>query len=61
MRDWTGTRARTDAEQVPCRYCGANPGQTCVQNTTRRPLQAFPAHTNRTTDAQKTRTPQERP
>jgi len=57
MRDWTGTQIRADAETVPCRYCGAKPGNPCwTKDKNPRPLEAFPAHTMRITDAQKAKT-----
>ncbi|OIN80189.1 zinc finger domain-containing protein [Mycobacterium malmoense] len=53
MRDWTGTRAQSDALAVRCRDCGAEPGELCVNRGEQRPLQAFPAHQKRITDARK--------
>jgi hypothetical protein len=58
MRDWTGTRIRAEAEQIPCRDCHAPAGETC-----RNPhmpdgqLHAFPAHTSRINDSQKEHQP----
>jgi hypothetical protein len=54
MKSWVGSRIRSDAEQVPCRYCHAIAGQQCVTKDLHpRPLEAFPAHTCRIKDAQK--------
>lgn len=52
MRDWTGSRIRADAWTVPCRYCAAIAGEPCVTDTGA-PLEAFPAHTLRISDARK--------
>lgn len=52
MRDWTGTRVREDARTVPCRYCHAIAGDPCVTELGT-PLEAFPAHTMRMSDARK--------
>jgi hypothetical protein len=52
MRDWTGSRAREDALVVGCRDCLADIGYPCT-GLDGKPLQAFPAHTKRITDAQK--------
>jgi hypothetical protein len=57
MRDWTGSRARADALAVPCRYCYAKPGEPChTKDDPTHILEAFPAHTMRITDAQKSTT-----
>lgn len=52
MHDWTASRAREDALQVGCRYCHAVVGEPCTGDEGK-PLEAFPAHTVRVTDAQK--------
>lgn len=56
MIDWTGSRIRADSETVLCRFCGAEPGVTCVSKhpaTLGQPITHFPAHTVRITDSQK--------
>ncbi|WP_438941778.1 zinc finger domain-containing protein [Mycobacterium intracellulare] len=54
MHDWTGTRIRTEALTVPCRYCHADAGQPCItKDREPRELRAFPAHCCRINDAQK--------
>ena len=35
------------AESVPCSYCGAEAGQTCVNPVNDLPLQRLPAHVAR--------------
>ncbi len=42
---------RRIAESVPCRYCGAAAGQTCVNPITEEPLAKLPAHLARLRDA----------
>jgi hypothetical protein len=51
VRDWTGTRIQSDALEVPCRYCWAQPGDPCVAKESGKQLQAFPAHACRINDA----------
>lgn len=51
MHDWTGSSTQTDALTVPCRFCGAQPGEPCVRDE--HPLRAFPAHVGRINDATK--------
>lgn len=48
--DWLATR--TAAETVPCRQCGAQPGQTCFNpaTRTRKKLADKPAHLPRIED-----------
>jgi len=53
VRDWEGSRIRAEAQQVPCRYCNARPGQPCTQKGSVKPLTAFPAHDVRIRDSQK--------
>ncbi len=53
MHDWTGSRIREDAMSVPCLYCAAPAGRPCVAKTDGKPLQAFPAHTSRITEARR--------
>jgi hypothetical protein len=52
MRDWTGSTVRMDALKVHCRHCHAPIGEPC-RGLDGKPLQAFPAHTSRITDAEK--------
>jgi hypothetical protein len=45
MRDWTGSRVRAEALQVPCMYCGAVAGKPChAKGEPDHLLEAFPAH-----------------
>lgn len=54
MRNWEGSTVRRDAQAVFCRYCHALIGKPCT-GIDGSPLQAFPAHTVRITDAEKAR------
>lgn len=51
MRDWKGTRVRSEALRVGCRYCHSAPGEPCTSKDTSKPLEAFPAHLSRIEDA----------
>ena len=53
MPDWTGSAARADALQVPCRYCHAIKGNPCINTFAEGnpPLWHFAAHQRRITDA----------
>lgn len=54
MKSWVGSRVRSDAECVPCRYCHVRAGVQCVtRDRDPRPLEAFPAHVCRIADSQK--------
>lgn len=53
MKSWEGSRVRAEAQQVPCRYCGAKGGAPCTNKGSRKPLEAFPAHDVRVRDSQK--------
>lgn len=53
MKNWEGSRVRAEAQQVPCKYCGAAGGKPCKQKGSDKPLEAFPAHDVRVRDSQK--------
>ena len=46
----------TDPLSIRCRYCGAQPGDPCINLITKQPLQRYP-HPQRDTDAGKPRRP----
>jgi hypothetical protein len=54
MHDWEGSRVRAEAQQVPCRWCGAVAGKPChTKGDPSHLIEAFPAHPIRVNDSQK--------
>ncbi len=51
MKDWTGTTVQQQALTVPCPDCHALVGELCVRDGDGKPLEHFPAHTRRVTNA----------
>lgn len=56
VRDWTGSRVRTDSLVVMCDWCHAGIGEPCTNDG--KPLEAFPAHEVRIRKSKAAATPE---